>query len=191
MIAAYNRRQTLLAVGNFLLSFLATVVTGAFFFVGTKMTAMNFGVDLSPNFPGWLAIGAVTFILIYGIIQFRRGAGHSAFHETDLYPGFDLSFTSGYLANYRIQQVTAPAYFLSQFFLAAPLQLMEGITRLRSRIEESHGLETELTSVLDRVNATQKWHPLSLYTHCATEVGYLIRMGKVQFSPNKGTVRPL
>lgn len=191
MIAAYNRRQTLLAAGNFLLSLLATIVTFAFFFFGSKMTAKNFGIVLPSDFPGWLAIGAVTFIMIYGIVEFRRGAGHSAFHETDLYPGFDLSFTSGTLANYRIQQVTAPAYFLSQFFLAAPLQLMEGITRLRSRIEESHGLETQLTSVLDQVNATQKWHPLSLYTHCATEVGYLIRMGKVQFSPNKGTVRPL
>jgi hypothetical protein len=68
---------------------------------------------------------------------------------------------------------------------------MEGITRLRSRIEESHGLETQLTSVFDQINATQKWHPLATYNHCANEVGYLIRMGKVQFSPNKGTVRPL
>lgn len=191
MIAAYNRRQTLLAAGNFCLSLLATIVTFAFFFFGSKMTAKNFEVDLPSYFPGVLAISAVTFIMVYGIFEFRRGAGHSAFHESDLYPGFDLSFGSGYLANYRIQQVTAPAYFLSQFFLAAPLQLMEGITRLRSRIEDSHGLETQLASVLGQINATPKWHPLATYHQCATEVGYLIRMGKVQFSPNKGTVRPL
>ena len=90
-----------------------------------------------------------------------------------------------------MQEVTAPAYFLSQLFLAAPMQVMRGISRIQSRIPESPQLELGLVSLLQEVNANPSWHPLRTYTNRAEEIGYLIRMEKIQFSPRKGTVRPL
>ncbi len=191
MIAAFNRHQTLLAAFNCLLSAIAVVATFVFFLAATAMVMKGFGFKGPPGLPFWVASVCLLFVMVFGIFEFRRGGGHHGYHESDLYPGFDLSTGSGYLANHRVQEVTAPAYILSQIFLAAPMQLMKGIDRIQSRIPETEDLERRLDSLLREVNATPKWHPLLTYANRAEEIGYLIRMEKIQFSPNKGTVRPL
>lgn len=191
MIEAFNRRQTLLAVLNFALGGVAAVLAFVFFWIAAGMILQWFGVSWSSEAPIWIALACVVLVVILGILEHRRGGGHSDYHETDLFPGFDRSTGSGYWANSRVQEVTAPAYFLSQIFLAAPLQVLQGLDRLHSRLPGTRDLEERLASLLETVNANPSWHPLRGYGDRAEEIGYLIRMEKVQFSPRKGTVRRL
>lgn len=191
MIAAFNRKQTLLAIGNFVVSAVAAVLAYFFFRYATVMILEGFSRRSDSALPGWIGIGGLVFVFVAGTLEYRRGGGHSEFHETDLFPGFDLSIGSGYWANSQVQQVTAPAYFLSQIFLAAPLQFFRGMDRLRSRLPESGDLEQRLRALLDVLNANPAWHPLRTYADQAEEIGDLIRMEQVQFSPHKGSVRRL
>lgn len=191
MITAFNRRQTLLALLNFLTGAAAAVAAFLFFRFAAVMAIKGFGFSSPPDLPVWIAWTCLILVFVFGILEHRRGGGHAEFHETDLYPGFDLSSGSGYWANVRVQEVTAPAYFLSQIFLAAPLQILRGIGRLRSRLPESLDLEQRLASLLETVNANPAWHPLRIYTDRAEEIGCLVRMEKIQFSPRKGSVRRL
>lgn len=191
MIAAFNRRQALLAALNGFLGVAAAAATFVFFHLATTMISRGFGFDGPPGLALGVAAACLVFVTIFGVFEFRRGGGHCGYHESDLYPGFDLSTGSGHFANYRVQQVTAPAYLLSQVFLAAPMQLMRALERLCSRIPESADLEQRLGSLLREVNATPKWHPLRTYAARSREIAHLIRMDQVQFSPNKGMVRPL
>jgi uncharacterized membrane protein len=191
MIEAFNRRQTLLAVLNFALGGIAAVLAFLFFRIAAGMTLQWFGVSWSSEKPVWIAVACVVLVVILGILEHRRGGGHRDYHETDLFPGFDRSTGSGYWANARVQEVTAPAYFLSQIFLAAPLQVLRGLERLHSRLPGTRDLEERLTTLLETVNANPSWHPLRGYGDRAGEIGYLIRMEKVQFSPRKGSVRRL
>lgn len=191
MIAAFNRRQTLLALLNFLVGAMAAIAAWFFFRFAAFMALEGFGVSSSPDLPVWIAWACLSLVMVFGILEHRRGGGHADFHETDLYPGFDLSSGSGYWANVRVQEVTAPAYFLSQIFLAAPLQILRGMDRLRSRLPESLDLQQRLASLLETVNANPAWHPLQTYADRSEEIGCLVRMEKIQFSPRKGTVRRL
>lgn len=191
MIEAFNRRQTLLAVLNFFLGGIAAILAFVFFWIAAGMILRWFEVSRFSEAPVWIALACVFLVVILGILEHRRGGGHSDYHETDLFPGFDRTTGSGYWANTRVQEVTAPAYFLSQLFLAAPLQVLHGMERLRSRLPATMELEQHLTSLLETVNANSSWHPLRGYGDRAEEIGYLIRMEKVQFSPRKGTVRRL
>lgn len=191
MIAEFNRRQTLLACVNVALGGIAAVFSFAFFLLAATMVFRWIGSKPHPGLPVWSALACVVLVFVLGVIEHRRGGGHLGPHESDLYPGFDLSTGSGYWANARVQEVTAPAYLVSQVCLAAPLQCLRAISRLRSRLPVSPDLERRLTSLLDSVNATAGWHPVRHYADQSEEIGHLIRMEKVQFSPRKGMVRSL
>ncbi|MBP6783295.1 MAG: hypothetical protein KA152_05865 [Verrucomicrobiales bacterium] len=192
MIAAFNRRQTLLAVLNFLTSALALILAFGFFWYAARMAMHGFDLgDRDSCAPVLIAAVLVPLVFIYGVFEFRRGGDHYAYYESDLFVGFDRSTGSGYTADSYVQQVTGPAYFVTQVILAAPFQFMKGIARLRSRIPESSGLEIELASLLSAVNVTPKWHTARTYSDRGENLGYLIRMGEIQFSPSKGMVRPL
>lgn len=175
---------------NFAAAVFAGVATYAFFLISASVIVKNFASAAPPDLPFWVASACLVCVVAVGIVEFRRGAEHSEFHETDLYPGFDLASGSGYRANRWVQPVSATSFVLSQFFLAAPLQLMKGIERLRSRIPETAGLETELAALLAQIESNPKWHPMRPYADRSEALGYLVRMEKVLFSPNKGRVRP-
>lgn len=191
MIAEFNRRQALLACLNLFLGTIASVLVFAFFLLAATMVFRWIGTKPHPDLPAGIALACVVLVFVFGILEHRRGGGHREFHESDLYPGFDLSTGSGYWANAQVQEVTAPAYLVSQVCLAAPLQFLRAISRLQSRLPDSPDLEQRLASLLEIVNRTSGWHPIRHYDDRAEEIGYLIRMEKIQFSPRKGTVRSL
>lgn len=128
MIDAFNRRQTLLAALNFLLGGIGAILAFVFFRIAAGMILRGFEVSRFSEAPVWIALACVVLVVILGILEHRRGGGHSDYHETDLFP-------------------------------------------------------------LETVNANPSRHPLRAYGAQTEEIGYLIRMEKVQFSPRKGTVR--
>lgn len=192
MIASFNRRQTLLAAGHFLLSLLAVVVTYRFFLYAADevlelLKVLPFYFAPSASLPHWIAIGCTSIVIVYGIWYGVRGGGHFDFHQSDLYLAPDYS-NIGYT---DFRSIGTLAHLLSQIFLAAPLQTLTGIACLKSRLPEDPELEHLLSTLLSRVEGTRKWHPTTVYTGHTTELGYLVRMGKVLFSPSKGLVSPL
>jgi hypothetical protein len=119
----------------------------------------------------------------------RRGFGQQDFLDSEFSAGFDRSTASGCWANYQTADARGASYLMSQVALAAPIQLLKGFDLLRSRIEIQPGLNAELEVLLEMIRRRKAWHPISEYGQRSIHVAYLIRMGKVDFSPRKGVIK--
>ena len=86
-------------------------------------------------------------------------------------------------------RITGPAYLLTQLFLAAPLQICRGISRLRGLVAEEPGLDAELSGLLGKIREEGKWHSTRVYAGKDRLLAILVQMGEVLFSPRKGSIR--
>ena len=106
-----------------------------------------------------------------------------------MHVNFDMVSGGAYMMNRYGNRVTAPAFMLSQMFLAAPLQAHKAYAALKMRIPTDPMLEGRLVELLTEMQRKAKWEDVRVYEAQALELGYLIRMEKVDYSPKKGRVR--
>ena len=74
-------------------------------------------------------------------------------------------------------------------FAIGPLQILGAFDRLRTRIPNSPVLENELIAFRDQLRARNCWLPISEFAGREQHIGYLTRLGFVDFSPRKGTFK--
>lgn len=78
---------------------------------------------------------------------------------------------------------------LGQIFLSGPLQILRAYERLASRIPDSPNLERELLAFRDQLREKKRWLPISDFAGRELDVTYLARLGLVDWSPSKGTLK--
>lgn len=78
---------------------------------------------------------------------------------------------------------------IGNLFLLGPLQLLFCIQRFRNLIPNSSDLENRLKKWLDLARDQKRWHPTGLYAGDYDSLDYLIRMGKLDYSPTKEVVK--
>ena len=138
-----------------------------------------------------MVVGVVMIVIYYtGWDYWQRGFGHQDLRDAGLAAGFDSSVGGGVRANIETLEVRGGTYIVTQIALAGPLQLLKACDLIRSRIPPELGLENTLKDLLRKIEAKDRWHPISEYRGQEHEVMYLIRMDCLDFSPRKGSLRP-
>ena len=189
MIASYNRRQTILGCINLIAGLLALAAAAVFFYGVASFVLSRFGVDNAKPISIAFSAAALLIVFISGIHLQRKGKGNYGYQDGDLMPKWEMVSGGSFAVDFYRNRITAPAHALNQLFLCAPLQLIKGIGRLRSRLNPDRALEQRLVALLADINAKDKWETLDDYPQQIQELQYLIRMEKIQFSPRTGKLR--
>ncbi len=190
MIVRFNRRQTLRAILALVLSVLSLGLAFLFFRFALGSISRSFDLDWEGRTVVVGSILIVLLIFIGGLFSYSRSYGHSELTESDLLlDSLDSSTGGSHFVGHYARRITGPAYFLSQLFLAGPLQMGKAVSCLRSRIAVSRDLETDLVSTLAFAREKAMWHGVAEYSGREKYLSYLIRMGFVEYSSRKGRVR--
>ena len=192
LIRRHNRLQLRRGLFDLAVSLVATLVTASFFYLAFGFLIHAFAGDHSP-LHDWLLPMVVVVMLINfvtGHMAWRRGVGHSGYHETDLFIDAGIGLTgTGTVGSLYIARATGPAYLVSQIALAAPLRLFKGLQDLRYRVADNREFEQRLRGLLDIITSKKRWHPIAPYRELSAEFACLVRLEAVDFSARKGTVK--
>ncbi|MEM8955031.1 MAG: hypothetical protein AAGD22_12845 [Verrucomicrobiota bacterium] len=189
VIQRHNAKEVLMSALNFVFGLMAYGLAGLFFYFAVRMVARQFDWELSGGLHWGIVLAGLSGVTITGWRKWKRGEGHDEYAETDLYFGLAPETSGAQVVEHYATRVTGPAYFLSQLFVAGPLQLLRGYHRLRRLIPREAGLEERLNHFRGEIEAVGRWHAASTYPGRERELGYLVRMGLVDFSPRTGKVR--
>ena len=204
MIARYNFQQVVCGILCLAGSAAAYVVAYVFFSaippmfalalsgfaasLGFPVTAKAFG--LSPGFFHAVTFVALVLITLSGYRVWKRRGGFYGYHESGLYHQFGKTHEgAGAVADYYARRVTGPAYLISQICLGAPLLALNTITHFRQWISKEEGLEQRLSDTLGYLQRINKWQAISDYPGQEREILLLARMGEIDYSTAKGTMR--
>jgi hypothetical protein len=127
--------------------------------------------------------------IISGYRLWKEKGGTYGYHQSALYHDLGDEHVGAALVDFYAHRITAPAYVISQIFLAGPLLLLRAITLFASLIPKAAGLENRLIEFLAALRSANKWQALADYPDRRTEILYLARMGLIDFSDNKGSPR--
>lgn len=191
MISNYNRNQLLLGALNLLAAAIATALAGLFFYAVAWFVLTSFRVEQYHFISLAFAAGGLLVVFVSGFNLLRKGKGNYGYHESDLMPQWEMVSGGSYMVDYYRNRITAPAHALNQIFLCAPLQLSKGVGRFRSLVTHDQALEIRLEALLAEIEQKDKWETLDDYPGQVSDLGYLIRMDKIQFSPRTGKIRSL
>jgi len=173
-------------VGGLICFFLAYL----FFRYAPAFISQSFGYPLSSSVAEMVAALGLLAVVFSGYRTWKNKGGLQSYHESAFYHDLSAADTGGaYFTEHYIQQVTGPAYVLSQTFLAGPLWMLKAWTLFASRIPFSKDLEERLASVLATLKAADKWQSINDHPEHRTEILYLAQMGLIDFSAHKGTPR--
>ncbi len=189
MISTFNRRQVIKGILSLCLSGAATILAWLFFKIACSMVNSGFRLGYSTATINLVATVLTALVYLGGWLQWRSGEGHRSFAESSLNMQIEPATGGAHAVEQPLQPYTGAAYVLSQIFLAAPLQLFEGLHRFNTMIPKSDTLEENLLSMLEEIRAKKVWHPAATYAGRGQELSYLARMEAIEFSAYKGTVR--
>ena len=88
-----------------------------------------------------------------------------------------------------MNRVTGPAYFLTILFLSAPMQMIKAYEHFQAVIPLDSQLEQRMIQLLAEIQSTNKWQDFNAHPGHERELIFLIKMGKVEYSPQKGRIR--
>ncbi|MCE9609711.1 MAG: hypothetical protein K8R23_05835 [Chthoniobacter sp.] len=189
MIARYNLRQTLLALVSFCLGLCAFISAWWFFSFASGQLIQAFGGSTTPlqlSLIGWVCCA---LIALTGWLRWKSGGGYHHFHESGLMPTGEPHSGIAWEAQRTANRIGAWSYLLGQIFLAGPLQILGAFDKLRMRIPETPTLEAELLTFHDQLREKNRWLPISNFSGREQDVAYLVRLGLVDFSERKGTLK--
>jgi len=189
MISRYNRTQTLKALLSILGGGLCLWMAYLFFRYIPALIAHLYGGAIPPTAVHGIVAAGMLIVLLSGYRLWKAKGGTYGYHQSALHHHFGDEHAGAALVDHYAHRVTAPAYIISQVFLAGPLLLLKSATLLASRIPATAGLENHLTETLGLLRAANKWQSIDAYPDLRTEILYLARMGLIDFSDNKGSPR--
>ncbi|MCB1092360.1 MAG: hypothetical protein KDL87_12565 [Verrucomicrobiae bacterium] len=189
MIDRFNRRQLWRSLLATFLGILATILTWWVIDWGVFYLFRAFAL---PNATLWAPSLATLFLVVAyfsGWDLWRRGFGLPAAEDSDLLRGLDSSTFSGTWTNYQTLEIRGYTFLLIQLALSAPLQWLRAWDLHRSKIPNELGLESHLQDLLRQVESKNRWHPITDYRGDESGIMYLVRMGRIDFSPRKGVLK--
>ena len=188
MIEQFNRKQLIFAVLRALLSIL--IFSASFWFFKTVIAyfAWRFHTHPSPLFSNLASAICIIAIAVTGFKRWQMGVGNLTMTEASI-PTLDTHPLLASMSDKRMVQSATINYILATFFLAAPLQMLKAYEHLRLRIPEEHGLEMHMLELLADIQRVGKWHDFSNYPGRERELIFLINMGKVDYSSQKGRIK--
>ncbi len=189
MITRHNRACVLRAAFALLGGCVCVALAYLFFRYIPVFVAGQFGKSL-PNM--WaIGIAGLGMLAVFasGYNAWRKRGGLQGYHESALYHDLGDDTAGAFVVDFYAHRVTAPAYALSQTFLAGPLLLLKSATFWASRLPNDHGLEGRLGEALAKLRAAKRWQSLADFPEERTEFLYLAQMGLIDFSANKGAPR--
>ncbi len=189
MITRYNRLQILRAAISLCIGVGAFVVAWLFFKFVVVLTNKQWGGTWTEHQAALLAWGCLAVVAISGFVRWRIGGGHHLFHESGMMITAEPQTGLGFHVHEQASRVSAWSYLLGQIFLAGPLQVLGAFTKLRERIPPSPTLEAELLAFRDELRSRKRWVEISDYPGRELHVAYLSRLGLIDFSPRKGTMK--
>jgi hypothetical protein len=160
-----------------------------FFRYVPEFMAWQFRYPLPKGIGPWIGLVGVAVAWVSGYRAWKAGGGLYSYHESSLYHNLGSDSAGGYYTSLYTHRVTAPAYILSQIFMAGPLWILRAWTLFHSRIPYSVHLESSLERTLAVLRAVNKWQGLNECPAARTEILYLAQMGHLDFSTFKGTPR--
>ena len=96
--------------------------------------AAQFGYVWSPATSDLIVTACLILIAVSGYWTWLLKGGSYSYHESSLYHDLGTDTAGAYVVDHYTHRITAPAYIISQVFLAAPLQLLRCYTLLASRL---------------------------------------------------------
>ena len=187
MLRRFNRRQRIRAVGSILIGIVAYLLAFAFFyFVANRAASM-----LPPGLPDWFESAASASILaiitVSGWIRHRRNEA-ADLSDAVMWKG-DVDMPGAFVAQDRINQVSATAWMLSQLFLAGPQRILQAFDLWRSCLPVGTDLEQRMLLLLRELRSRNQWVPVESFQQHGEALAALIRTGHVEFSSIKGRLR--
>ena len=187
MIDQYNQRQVIRGMIAALLSIIAYLIAFLFFKIAWALMTSSFDENVK-GYDTAFAIVCLGIVTWAGILHGRAGEGHYGFGDSGLQVRINADSGGAFFTQHYANRVTAPAYVLSQIFLAGPLQMIKCQRCFRSRIAKAPGLEPRLIALQKKVESRPKRHLLSEYPGQESDIFMLARMDRIAFSARKGTV---
>lgn len=189
MIARYNRRQITLAVLAVIGGLACYGLAWLFFRYLPPFIADALGPPWPQKTCVLVASACLAVITFSGWRTWKAGRGLHGYHESALYHDLGEETAGAIVVDHYAQQVTAPAYLLSQLFLAGPLLLLRARTLWASLLPATKDWETRVTHALTVLQSAARWQSITEHPSMRTEILYLAQMGQIEFSAYKGTPR--
>jgi hypothetical protein len=157
------------------------------FVFGFFVNALGYS-EIAGDFDEVAAVVGLVLITVGGVLHGRSGQGHYGFEDSGMQVELEPVSGSAFMVQLYANRVTVPAYFLTQLFLAGPLQCLKAVACFKSSVKDESGLGARLLALQAEVDARPKRHRISEYPGRERELFLLARMGRIAFSPRKGTV---
>jgi len=189
VIARYNLRQTLLALVSLCLGLCAFAFAWWFFAFASAQLIRAFGGIITSLQSSLIAGLCCALIAVTGWLRWKSGGGYHLFHESGMMPKGEPHSGIAWEVQRTANRIGAWSYLLGQIFLAGPLQILSAFDRLRMRIPNAPTLEAELLTFRDQLREKNRWLPIAGFSGREQHVAYLARLGLVDFSERKGTLK--
>ena len=189
MISRYNSQQLIGATFSALTGFVCFVLAYLFFrYVPEYVFSM---LDIGLSTITYPAIAAVCLLILTapGYRTWKNKGGLTSYHESAFYHDLGDETAGAAVVDLYAHRITAPAHVLTQLFLAGPLLILKAVSMVKSVIPKSPDLESRLAGTLATLRAANKWQSINDYPALRTEILYLARMGKINFSAREGAPR--
>jgi hypothetical protein len=186
MIEKHNTKQLLLAALYALMG-LSVYVAG----YGFLRFIFWFGhLGLGPGTVHLIIASFFLLVTFAGYVAWRKRGGLASYYDSGLYVELDVDSGGARAVEYYADRVVAPAYAISQFFMAGPLWLLRAWAHWRNRLKLRPGLNAELSDTFARLRAANKWQGLRDYPPSDHEAILLLgKIGLVDLSFAKGSPR--
>lgn len=189
MIDQFNRQQIIHGCLRALLA-LAIYCASYYFF---RFLLIHFMEDLYQDRPPLvrtvLPALPIAYIIYKGVQRWQWGLGHYTISESSIphLPESRGLMSSVYNSDRRGD--AAWNYLMKAFFLAGPIQMMKAYDHFNGRVPNEHGLEAKLHTLLKTLQQINKWQDFNAHPGHERELIFLINMGKVDYSANKGKIK--
>lgn len=132
----------------------------------------------------------LVLVTIAGYVAWKKRGGFASYYDSGLFVELDVDSGGARVVEYYADRVAAPAYALSQFFIAGPLWLLRAGAHWRNRLAPQPGLNEKLSETLDRLRTANKWQGLGDFPASDHEAILLLgKIGLIDMSFAKGSPR--
>lgn len=183
LIASFNRRQVMGGLARLVLGVGAYVLAFLFFYICAGLLLKSLRLEDSKLYQLGFGLLGILVLTVTGFRRAWHGQGYLGVNEAmEGLPRTDPIF-------YPERKFVGMSFGLTQFFLAGPLQLCQAVAQFRSRLPLDPALSRRLTELLEFARGHGSWHSIEEYRGSEEDVGYLVRMHLVEFSPRTGRLR--
>jgi hypothetical protein len=125
-----------------------------------------------------LIIAAFLLLVTWaGYRAWRVRGGFASYYDSGLFVELDVDSGGARAVEYYSDRVVAPAYAISQFFMAGPLWLLRSCAYWRNRIAPRPCLNEHLSDMLVRLRSANKWQ--GLRDHPESDHEAILLLGKI------------